>query len=1380
MITSSPKTLNAGTYSWTTLTGGTLDATRTNGTLTFGQATDFGAVTVESATTIAGAPINFTSTVDGATAGGQSLIVQNDALFASAVGGTTSLSALSVTGASAINGGSVITTGDQSYGGPVTLGGPTVLSGNAIGFASTVGGAVDGIFSLDITGNATFGGAVGDAGQRLSALTVSGTSAINGGSVTTVAEQTYTGATTLGANTVLTGTPVTFGSTVRGAADNLYSLAIAGNAIFGGAVGDNGQRLTSLAVSGVSVINGGSVVTSGNQSYAGATTLGANTALTGALVSFGSTVRSMIDGGSRLDITGNASFGGAVGDAGLRLASLSITGTSALIGGSVTTTGNQSYIGPVALGVDTVLTTAGGAVTLAPVTGGGNDLTISTGAGPQTLNGLQGIDTLTLTSTGSTTLNAATYSWNTLIGGTLGKITTNGTLTFGQATSVGAVTVQSDSIITGAPINFTSTVDGATAGGQSLTVQNDATFGGAVGSATPLAALTVLGASVINGGSVVTAGSQSYGGPVTLGAATVLTTTANGAVSLGAVTGGGNDFTVSSGAGVQSFNGLANIGTLTLVTSSPKTLNSGTYSWTSLTGDSLGAVNTNGALTLGQATNFGAITLLSDTVLDSAAVTGALTFGPVTGGGRNLTVASGSASQTFNGLANIGALTLTTSAVKTLNSGTYSWTSLTGGTLGNVLLNGALALGQSTTFAAATLGSNTVLSGGPVTFTAALNGAEAGAQTLDVQGNATFGGLVGNGAALASLSVSGSSAVNGGGVTTTGNQSYAGAVTLGADAAFANTGTGNLSFGTTIDSASAATPRSLTINSAGTTTLAGDIGRAATLRDILVNQSTTTPGPVSILGNVAATGLYKVTGTSVMLGNGDQNAGGAVTILAKSGDASFGNVRGASLDILASGAVAGASATAAGGSATVTADGSDVRLDRISANGGDATVKAKANVAGRTGNSGLLGHATGALTIDSGAMANVGASDASNIRIASDDVEVSGKITGATSITLVNRANGVVNDTEIGTVKTHAAGAFAVSADEIVRLDAPTVAIETEQAGAPQSVMVGSFDLGTASARLTRFAILTSGAGDTATITLLNPAEGEDFITGDNYAGTLQIGGNVAGEVATDSVTSAKIEAHVSGTQINLPNAIVDLRAKKILFGLDTLFENPTITGGNIQQINDNVISDSSSPLYYGGAGAGIGSPTGSGGVYLKAKTLRVKYQDFALFQNTATGGKSAGVDLGPDQGSPDGPVSLRLDATGSTVNGFALFGRINGVDSDSAGLLTQQVIQFSDDGRILVSLPNTRVNGCAIGSPGQACLVNNIPDSNFRLFDERQTQIQLLDLGADQDTVFDPIIGTNNEGLIGDIASPSLSRESESCVSGSGEEACPDGGNQQ
>jgi hypothetical protein len=75
--------------------------------------------------------------------------------------------------------------------------------------------------------------------------------------------------------------------------------------------------LTSLSVSGTSAINTTAVTTSGAQTYTGAATLGADTTLTGAGITLGSTLQS--DGTARsLSINDSATttFNGAVGGTG--------------------------------------------------------------------------------------------------------------------------------------------------------------------------------------------------------------------------------------------------------------------------------------------------------------------------------------------------------------------------------------------------------------------------------------------------------------------------------------------------------------------------------------------------------------------------------------------------------------------------------------------------------------------------------------------------------------------------------------------------------------------------------------------------------------------------------------------------------------------------------------------------------------------------------------------------------------------------------------------------------------------------------------------------------------------------------------------------------
>src|SRR6202035_67205 len=96
--------------------------------------------------------------------------------------------------------------------------------------------------------------------------------------------------------------------------------------------------LASLLVTGTSDLNGGSVDTTGSQEYTGAVTLTSDNTLTGSSIGFDSKV----DGAYALSTNGATTFDAAVG--GLTpLASLLVTGTSDLNGGSVDTTGSQEY-----------------------------------------------------------------------------------------------------------------------------------------------------------------------------------------------------------------------------------------------------------------------------------------------------------------------------------------------------------------------------------------------------------------------------------------------------------------------------------------------------------------------------------------------------------------------------------------------------------------------------------------------------------------------------------------------------------------------------------------------------------------------------------------------------------------------------------------------------------------------------------------------------------------------------------------------------------------------------------------------------------------------------------------------------------------------------
>ena len=114
---------------------------------------------------------------------------------------------------------------------------------------------------------------------------------------------------TLGANVLLTGGTVTFGSSVDGA----QALTIDGNAVFGGDFG-NLNPLSSLDVTGTTRFNNAAGTTACDQNYGGAVTLGSDVTLTSdnGNITFNSTM----DGNQFLTLSagsGTITVNGAIG-----------------------------------------------------------------------------------------------------------------------------------------------------------------------------------------------------------------------------------------------------------------------------------------------------------------------------------------------------------------------------------------------------------------------------------------------------------------------------------------------------------------------------------------------------------------------------------------------------------------------------------------------------------------------------------------------------------------------------------------------------------------------------------------------------------------------------------------------------------------------------------------------------------------------------------------------------------------------------------------------------------------------------------------------------------------------------------------------------------
>ena len=333
--------------------GGATGTVSIDGTGTIGGAGSFTAqnltIGTTAATTTLGGAITVTSLLTvsaGGTLDGGFGVSAGTASVNGAIGSGTRLSSISVTGATGI-GANIKTTGAQSYG-AVTLAASvgTDSSTGTVTFNSTVDDSSIGAHTLTVTGNASFGGIVGSTAlNSLSAATVSTT--INTTAVTTSTTQAYDGATTIGGNANLSGTTVTFGSTVNDSSHNTHSLTVTGSASFGGIVGST--ALNPLHVTVGITINTTAFTTSTTQAYDGATTIGGNANLSGTTVTFGSTVDDSSIGAHALTVTGSASFAGIVGSTALK--SIHVTVSTTINTTAVTTSTTQDvYDGATTIG----------------------------------------------------------------------------------------------------------------------------------------------------------------------------------------------------------------------------------------------------------------------------------------------------------------------------------------------------------------------------------------------------------------------------------------------------------------------------------------------------------------------------------------------------------------------------------------------------------------------------------------------------------------------------------------------------------------------------------------------------------------------------------------------------------------------------------------------------------------------------------------------------------------------------------------------------------------------------------------------------------------------------------------------------------------------
>ena len=847
-----------------------------------GGATALKGLTVTGATALTGDVVvnvdNGDVTFAGAVDGAKSLAVNSTGAttFNGAVGGTTALSSLTTDAGGTVSLLSVTTTGAQSYGEAATLngvytadsftiGGVAILAGDTVvnagsgdvSFRGTVNGAKS--LAVNSTGSTRFSGSVGDT-TALSSLTTNAGGTLSLKSVTTTGAQSYGEAAKIGGTFTAGNAAITFGGPVTLVGDTTVDAGY-GTITFNGAVdgamaltaNSTGAMLFNAAVGGTTALSSlttGSgyssltdVTTTGAQSYGGETSLiGAyatdNAAVTIAgpvtlagdvVVSAGSgdvTFGGTVNGAKALAVnsTGATRFNGTVGgttaltslttDAGGTLGLLAVTTTGAQsYGEAVTlaglyTAGSFTAAGPVTLAGDSTVTAT--SITFVSTIDGARALTLNGGTGAITLGGAVGgttrLGALSVTGSGTTTLAGVVKvaSLTTDAGGSTvlngGSVDTTGAQSYGDAVTLGA-----DTVLTGTTVSLAGGAEAASAGGQGLTIAGNAALTGGFGAAKALKSLTVSGATTLNGGSVATTGAQSFGGAVLLANAAQALSSGTGGIAFAGTLDGGQALTLSSGTGDVTFGGAigstSRLGALT-VTSGGQTRFAGSVTAASVTTDAAGtlaldggSVDTTGAQSYGERAVLG-----TDTVLTGSSVTLA--------GGADAK-AAGAQGLTITGDAVVNGAVGGAQALRSLSIGGRS-----------ALNGGAVTTTAAQTYGGAvTLGADAVLTGATVSLLGGGDAATTGAPGLTVNGDAVLTGAFGSARSLRSVTVTGTSRLNGD-ITSAGTQSYGGATMLGGDTVLTSGG-GDLVFGGTLDAASRS---SLTLAAGGSIRAAGNVG----------------------------------------------------------------------------------------------------------------------------------------------------------------------------------------------------------------------------------------------------------------------------------------------------------------------------------------------------------------------------------------------------------------------------------------------------------------------------------------------------------------------------------------------------------------------------
>ncbi|KQM27588.1 MULTISPECIES: filamentous hemagglutinin N-terminal domain-containing protein [unclassified Sphingomonas] len=1240
-----------------------------------------------------------------------SLTVGTDAVLGDVVGGNISITATAIT-ANRIDGGALpvalkATVGDLIVTGPVT---GSTLSLTAAGRALL--GSVDG------SGAVTLAGAQGLSFGRVSGASISATGgAIRGTALTSAGAVTLSGAdvtldridggtlTADATGTLAIGTVAATGdATLNGAAGRF------GDVTAGGALG-----VTTTGGLQFGTLSGRTVVASaqGGALSGSAVMAAGNATLTAQSIDLGS-----VDSGGALSATTGAALAiGTVRTTGDAVLAAGTTGTFGTVeaGGTLNATSAGALRFDRLAGRSVTATAQGGALAGAAVAGTGD---VTLGGQSIDVTSAESGGNLAATSGGALTIGTAKATGNaTLAAGTsatLGSVTAGGTV---DATSAGAL--QFDRL---AGRNVIATARGGTLAGAAVVGTGDVTLGGQSIDVTSAESGGNLAAT---SGGALTIGTAKATGNATLAAGTGAT--------LGTVTAGGT-------VGVTSADALR---------------------FERLTGRSVTAAARAGALTGTTVATTGDAALTGQSV-DVATVTGGGSLvADATGGGLRLGTVGmgGNVTARASGTATLaGAVTAGGAYRVTAGSIALDGNQQAGGEVRLVATNGAIAGTSGLTLASGTA-TGTAGGAAPMVLDATagidLSGAalRAGAgSALAVRagrgqairlGSVEAGSLGGfDGSAPVDRLTHDASVTTGDlkvgrvAVTLTGGDLTTGQVTASGPVSLIATGgsvrAGDLTAGTlearagstlalgtatvggtaTLEAGNISlrslTAQALTIRTAGTL---GDTGGGATaLR--------TTGGDLSVdagtarLASVDSAGSATLRGTSIEVRD-RLAAARALLVEARSALTLQNAAAGGDLSLSATGAV-NAGAVTAGGALSV--DGAGVTLGAARAGGAlKVTSGAGLSLASGSGNG---------ITLDAAGLVRAGAlSGGPSVSIRGADAELSGAVQGS-SVRFATR-DPATTALRIGD-GTRSDG-FRLSAVEVGQVAADTVTFDSG-AGAME---VGTMALAPAIGR----SVEMLSTGDIR-------VTGQVSATGSGRS--IRIGGDgTTGNAATIHL----IATSDAGGRLLLGDNDLDLRGNRIAAGLTTGFLDTLQPGDAGRAQAQALIGNPNSALYNTQLGGGFFAPDAT--TMIAARSMSVRFGDYALFQNTAVPGRSSGVTVG-SLAAPVTPA-LRIATFGTpSAASFAFFGEINGITGAGAALLGNPVIDIQP-----ALLPNSRINGCLAGS-GAGCLTTIVIQPTLQVFDwDSQAVFGIL---QDVSLPFTPIIGGNNEALLSGL--PALAPE--------------------